>query len=61
MQIDEDEDNRNTMLQAASNIIFKYQSKRDNFTFLKQYLSKNDVSHDLDLLIPWHSLNIWYL
>lgn len=39
------------MLQAASNIIFKYQTKRDEFGFLRKYLGNNDISHDLKLLI----------
>lgn len=29
------------MLQAASNIIFKYQSKREEFTYVKKYLGNN--------------------
>lgn len=29
------------MLQAAANIIFKYQKKRSEFAFIKNYLGQN--------------------
>lgn len=39
------------MLQGAANIIFKYQSKKGEFAFLRDFLDKNEVSNDVNLLI----------
>lgn len=55
--MDDDEDNKNIMLQAAANIIFKYQNKRDDFGFIKKYIGNNDVSHDLNMLLSWSWTN----
>ena len=40
------------MLQAGANIIFKYQNEKMEFSFLRNYLIGDEVSKDLDVLLP---------
>lgn len=48
---DEDEGDRITLLQASANVIFKYQNKKSEFGFIRNYLGENEVSSDLKLLL----------
>ena len=49
--MDENEDNRNLMLQAIANTTFKYRESASFFGFAKQYFINNEISKDLDLLL----------
>ncbi len=49
--MDENEQNRTLILQAAANILFKYKDSKNEFQFLRKYLLGNEVSKDLDTLL----------
>lgn len=51
IEMDENEENRGLILQAAANILYKYRDSKGAFQFLRKYLFGNEVSKDLDTLL----------